>query len=157
MSEPLSLMDLRRKTAIHSVNGGDETIVIMGLTAKDYCSIIDRFQGIGLLSLGGRVNIFEALREVPSALAAWTAAACGMGGSKEAEQHVLDNLTVDQAMGIVEASMPLTFVHGGFGPFYDRQMAVLALLFPPRGKGQAMTSPEQSSLVADPLTPAFGS
>lgn len=158
MTEPLSLMDLRRKTAVHKLNGGEDTILIMGITAKDYCAILDRFQNVGLLTLGGRMNLFDAIKELPEALAAWVAAACGKGGDKEAERHVLDNLTVDEAMAIAEASMPLTFVHGGFGPFYERQTAVLAQLFPiTPGREQATTSPTPSPPAEDPQTPAFGS
>jgi hypothetical protein len=158
MTEPLKLSDLRRKTALHKLNGGDQTILIMGLTTKDYCTILDRFQNVGLLTLGGRTNIFDAIKELPDALAAWVASATGHGGDKEAEQHVIDNLTVDEALSIAEASMPLTFVNGGFGPFYERQMAVLAQLFPSnRGKEQAPTSPTPSPPAEESETPAFGS
>jgi hypothetical protein len=158
MTEPLKLSDLKRKTALHKLNGSGQTIELVGLTAKDYCTILDRFQSVGLLTLGGRANIFDAIKEVPEALAAWDAAACGEAGNPEAEKHILDNLTVDDAMSIAEASMPLTFVNGGFGPFYERQMAVLAHLFPTnRGKEQATTSPTPSPPAEDQQTPAFGS
>jgi hypothetical protein len=158
MTEPLKLSDLKRKTALHKLNGDSRTIEIMGLTVKDYCVILDRFQNVGLLTLGGRANIFDAIKELPEALAAWVAAATGHGGDKEAEQHVIDNLTIDEAMEIAEASMPLTFVNGGFGPFYERQMTVLAQLFQSnRGKEQATTSPTPSPPAEASETPAFGS
>ncbi|HEY1447838.1 MAG TPA: hypothetical protein VGF33_04835, partial [Caulobacteraceae bacterium] len=89
--------------------------------------------------------------------AAWVAAATGHGGDKAVEEHILNNLTVEEVMAIAEASMPLTFTKG-FGPFYERQTAVLAQIFPVRtGKGPDTTSPTPSPPAEDQQTPAFGS
>jgi hypothetical protein len=157
MSEPLSLMDLKRKQVVHKLNGGDATVVVKGLTAKDYYGILSRFDRLALLALGGRANIFDALKEMPEALAAWVAAACGLGGNPEAEQAALDNLTVEEAMAIAEASFPLTFSKG-FASFYDLQTAVYATLVPINlGKVSDTTSPSPSTPVEESSMPAFGS
>jgi hypothetical protein len=157
MSEPLNLMDLRRKEIVHKLNGGEQTLIIKGLTAKDYYGILNRFERIAALALGGRASIFDALKETPDALAAWVAAACGYGGNAEAEQAALDNLTVEEAMAIAQATMPLTFTKG-FGPFFDLQTDVLGMLIPINlGKVSDTASPSPSTPVEDSSIPAFGS
>jgi hypothetical protein len=156
MSEPLSLMDLKRKQVVHKLNGGEASIVLKGLTAKDYYAILHRFERLGLLAMGGQANIFDAMKEMPDAMAAWVAAACGLGGDAEAEQAALDNLTVEEAMAIVEATFPLTFSKG-FASFYDLQTAVYATLVPIRlGKVSDTTSPSPSTPVEDSSMPVFG-
>lgn len=156
MPEPLSIFDIKREEIAHKLNGGEETIIVKGLTAKDYYGILQRFRRLAVLALGGRANIFDALIDIPEAMAAWVAAAVGEGGNPLAEKAALESLTAEQALGIVEASFPLTFTHG-FGPFYDLQTSVMATLLPiPLGKESGTTSPPPSTPVEDSSIPVFG-
>jgi hypothetical protein len=156
MGEVITLMDLRRKKKVHQLNGGEHSIEIVGLTAKDYFSILERFPKVAALSLGGRAMLTEALQSAPGALAAWVAAACGHSGDEEAEKAALENLTVEEATSIAEASIELTFSKG-FGPFFDRLQVVMAQLSPVRtGREPDTTSPSPSLPAEDSPTQNSG-
>ncbi len=127
MPKLVGLFDLKRKKVVHALNGGEETIEIMGLSAPEYFKILDRYPPVAALFLGGKADIFNAVKAVPGALTAWVAAACGFPNNPEAEQAAASELTLEEATALVESSMALTFSNG-FDIYLARQGRILGNL-----------------------------
>jgi hypothetical protein len=144
MTEPISLLDLRRKTKVHALNGGEHSVEIRGLTAREICDHLERFAVLRTISIGGQMTPIEAITSTPEAAAAWVASACGQHRDPEAEQAAADNLTLDEASEIIEASLGLTFSKG-FGPFSGRLAALLGYITVAPTKGPDTKSPPPSS------------
>lgn len=146
MAETISLLDLRRKTKTHPLNGGDHVIELKGLTAREICDHLERFAVLRTISIGGTMTPIEAVTGSPDAAAAWVASACGQHMNEEAEKAASDNLTIEEISEIIEASMGLTFSKG-FGPFSGRLVALLGHVTVPTGRVPGTKS-------APPLPPA---
>jgi hypothetical protein len=127
MTEPISLLDLRRKTKVHPLNGGEHSLEIRGLTAREICDHLERFQVLRTMSIGGTMSPIDMIASTPDASSAWVASACGKHKDAEAEQAASDNLTIEEVSEIIEASMALTFSKG-FGPFSARLAALLGYI-----------------------------
>jgi hypothetical protein len=155
MTEPISLLDLRRKKKPVVLNGGDEALTINGLTARQICDHLERFPALATLSIGGTLSPVEALQATPGALAAWIASSCGYHNVPEAEAAAEENLTIEDASFIVQETMELTFSRG-FGPFLTRLGAVMSYITVAPGRAPATRSPMPSPPSAAPPTSASG-
>jgi len=143
MAEPISLFDLRRKKKTVELNGGDQTVVVTGLTARQVCDHLERFPALASLSIGGAMTPMEAIKAVPGVTAAWVASALGHHGDTAAEAAAEENLSIEDTAFIIQESMPLTFSRG-FGPFVERLGAVMGSLTAGPGRAPATRSPMPS-------------
>lgn len=143
MVELVDLLKLKRKKVTHVLNGGDTSIEIMGLSGPEYFQILDRFPPVAALFLGGQANIFDAVKSIPGALAAWAAAACGYAGNADAEKAAMDELTLEEVTALVEASMAQTFSKG-FDTYLIRQGRILGNLV------QVPAQPPNARAIAAP-------
>lgn len=148
MSEPVSIFDLRRKTKIVALNGGDETVQLTGLTARQICDHLERFPLLASLSIGGGLTVPDLLKGTPGATAAWVASALGQHANPEAERAAEENLTAEDTSFLIEESMPLTFSRG-FGSFLDRISVVLSNVTASPGRVPATRSPTPSPPSAE--------
>lgn len=130
MSGPISILDLRKKGKEITVNGGDQTLKVEGLSARQICDHLARFPALQTLSIGGTMTIPDALKATPGAMAAWVASACGQHQNAEAEAIAEGQMTIEDASFIVQESMDLTFSRG-FGPFLGRLGALMSYLTVP--------------------------
>jgi len=154
MTEPISLLDLRRKTKIIELGSG-QSIKIEGLTARQICDHLDKYPVLRVMSIEGTMSMTEAIAGVPGALAAWVASACGMHGNPEAEEAATNEMTIEDASEIVGQSMALTFSRG-FGPFSARLAVLLGYITVGRTTVPAPRSPRSSSHAASPPTTDHG-
>ena len=155
MTEPISLLDLRRKTKVHLINGGEHSVEIRGLSAREICDHLERFAVLRTISIGGQMSPTDAITSTPEATAAWVASACGQHRDPDAERAAADNLTLDEASEIIEASLGLTFSKG-FGPFSGRLAALLGYITVAPTKGPDTKSPPPSSPAAPQPTTESG-
>jgi hypothetical protein len=151
MTEPLSIFDLRRKKKAVELNGGDQTVLVTGLTARQVCDHLERFPALASLSIGGTMTPMEMIKSVPGVTAAWVASALGHHGDEGAEAAAEENLSIEDTAFIIQESMPLTFSRG-FGPFVERLGAVMASLTGGAGRAPATRSPTPSPLPEVPST-----
>lgn len=152
MTEPISIFDLRRKTKDVPVNDGENVLSIVGLTAGQICDHLERFPALATISVGGTVDIMEAVKGAPGAIVAWIASALGSHADPDTERAVSENLVAEDQANVAQASMALTFSRG-FGPFADRLGAFLGNLTVVPGRGQATRSPGQSRQPPTPPLP----
>lgn len=155
MTEPISLLDLRRKTKTHALNGGEHSVELRGLTAREICDHLERFAVLRSISIGGQMTPTDAITSTPEVTAAWVASACGQHRNAEAEQAAADNLTIDEASEIIEASLGLTFSKG-FGPFSSRLAALLGYITVGASREPDTRSPKPSPPAEAPSTTESG-
>lgn len=155
MTEPISLLDLRRKTKTHPLNGGEHSVEIRGLTAREICDHLERFEVLRTMSIGGQMSPMDAVTSTPDAAAAWVASACGSHRDEAAEKAAAENLTIDELSEIIEVSMGLTFSKG-FGPFSGRLAALLGYITVTASKEPVTRSPKPSPPAEAPPTTESG-
>jgi len=152
MTEPISIFDLRRKSRNVPVNDGETELTVVGLTAGQICDHLERFPALARISVGGNVDIMDAIKSAPGALCAWIASALAQHANPEAERAVAENLVAKDQANIAQASMALTFSRG-FGPFADRLGTLLGNVTVAPGRGQDTRSPGQSRQPPPPPPP----
>jgi hypothetical protein len=155
MAEPVSLLDLRRKSLIVPINGGAQGLNVAGLTARQICDHLDRFPTMTTLAIGGNLSPMEALAATPGAIAAWVASATGHHNNAEAEEAATENLTIEDATNLVQESLFLTFSRG-FGPFAARVGALMGYLTVNPSRVPDTRSPTPSPPSEPPPTTVSG-
>jgi hypothetical protein len=155
MSEPVSLLDLRRKTKTHPINGGEQSLEIRGLSTREICDHLERFEVLRTISIGGSMTPIQAVVNTPGAAAAWVASACGHHRDEAMEQAAADNLTIEEISEIIEASMGLTFSKG-FNPFSARLATLLGYITVGASKEPVTRSPPPSPPAEAPSTTESG-
>jgi len=150
MTEPIAIFDLRRKTKQVQLNGEDNSLQVVGLTALQICDHLERFPQLAAISTGGSMPPIEMIKAVPGVTQAWVASALGHHnsdwkeqGQSDAEKAVSENLTAEDTSFIIQESLGLTFSRG-FGPFLGRIGVLAQYLTVAPGKGQDMRSPTRS-------------
>lgn len=143
MTEPISIFDLRRKTKLVALNGGDHSVQVTGLTARQICDHLERFPILSAMSVGGSFTLPDLLKGTPGATAAWVASSLGHHANVEAEKAAEENLTIEDVAFIIEESMALTFSRG-FGPFVARLAVVMGSLTGSPGRDQDTKLPTPS-------------
>jgi hypothetical protein len=155
VTEPISLSDLRRKSALVPIDGGEQGLRVQGLSAREICDHLERFPPLATMSIGGNLSPADALKATPGAIAAWIASACGNHNDSEAEKSAEENLTAEDQSYVITESLKLTFSRG-FGPFVTRLGALMEHLTVAPSRGQGTRSPTPPPPAAHPSTTESG-
>lgn len=144
----LSILDLGPLSENVPVGDG-KTLKVFGVSARGMFSVFQRFPEVGQWFKGGKLDAKMLMAQVPDAIAAIIAAACGEPGN-EAAEAVADKLPVEAQLDVIDAAMRLTF-KSGFGPFVNRILAMSAAAESVNyGRGSATTSPPGSRNASPP-------